>query len=318
MLDEARKGGCLDMRSNIQSLHATTKEKKAMGIKLVVSGILSVFLSILAGTPSALAIEPFALFDDFSGARIDQGKWSGVRRPDSFVLDFAREVTGGNLRLMSRTFADPSAVPGSTGNPGRVRLQSTVSGVTQILASVRVNAVEINDCTVPTAFSEIRGRVDGYFFTTGGPPAPGDATDNIQAEVRFRRRADSVDPPGVMQLSAQVFQCGDPDCIAGSTLFNDSTTLGTLSPGQSARLALVWDPDNDRFLFLRDSLAQLTVYNYGILTDTDPPSTDLDFVATPRMEVRAQVENCASGPPASGFMDFLVDRIFVNQSAVSP
>jgi hypothetical protein len=240
----------------------------------IILGSAAVVLFLLAGTPPVQALEPFVVLDDFSGDRIDEGKWSGVRRPDSFVLDFAREVTGGQLRLMSRTFADPSAPLGSTGSAGRVRLQSTISGpVTQILAVVRVNAVELNNCAAPTAFSEIRGRVDGWFFTTGGPGTPGDATNNVAAEIRFRRASNSADPPGVLQVIAQVFQCGDADCVGGNSVFTDSITLGTLSPGQPALLALVWDPDNDRFLFARDSVAQLTVYNYnGILTDTNPPS----------------------------------------------
>ncbi len=79
-------------------------------------------------------------------------------------------------------------------------------------------------------------------------------------------------------------------------------------------LALAWEPDNDRFFFARGFPLQFFTFNYtGILTDVDPPG-----LVHKRMELRADIENCATGPRASGFMEVFVDRVFVNQSAVSP
>jgi hypothetical protein len=260
---------------------------------------------------SAQAFEPFVLLDDFSGDRIDKNIWDGTRRPEADVLDFAREVTGGQLRLMSRSYAD-SAPPGQrSATAVRLSLPNSAA-ITQMLALVRVNAVEMNSCTASAVASDIRGRLQGAFFTTGGPPAPADASRNVFAELRVRRNSTQSDPPGVMQVAARVFQCTDAACNSVNTLFFDTTSLGTITPGQSTLLALVWDPDNDRFLFARDSVAQLTVYNYnGILTDTNPPSSDLS-------SVNGDIENCVTGPPASGFMDLSIDKIWVNQSGVGP
>jgi len=285
-----------------------------MRINLVIPAMFLLFLAV----PTAQALQPFALVDDFSGDRIDVSIWNGSSRPQSNVLDFAREVKNGELRLMNRTYSDPSATPGTIGDVGRVRLHFNNSGpVTQILALVRVNAMELNDCTSPATVSEIRARLDGFFFTTGGAPAAGDATRNIFAEFRLRRRTNSIASPGVMQVVAEVGECSNAGCNNNTTHFFDTNTLGTIIPGQPTLLALVWDPDNDRFIFVRDSLANFTVYSYnGVLTDVDPPSTDVDFVRKPRFEVRAGIETCTSGPAAMGFMDFSVDKVWVNQSVV--
>ena len=83
-------------------------------------------------------------------------------------------------------------------------------------------------------------------------------------------------------------------------------------------LALAWEPDNDRFFFARGFPLQFSSLDCaGILTDVDPPSSDLSFVHK-RMELRGHIENCVTGPRAMGFMEVFVDRVFVNQSAVSP
>jgi hypothetical protein len=282
--------------------------------KIILSSPI-MFLLVLTGAP-VQALEPFALLDDFSGDRIDKSLWNGSQRPDVNVLDAAREVQGGELRLMNRSFGRLGA-PGFT--LGRVRMFLNNSApVTQMLALVRVNAVALSGCTGSINISRIFGRLGGYFFTTGGPPAPLDASRNIFADIRIQRQSDSIDPPGVMQVAVAVFFCNDATCNSTNTLLFNTTSLGTIIPGQPTLLALVWDPDNDRFLFARDSVAQLVVYNYnGILTDTDPPSSDLSFVHK-RVSVRAGIENCTSGPVASGLMDLSIDKLWVNQSAVSP
>jgi hypothetical protein len=280
--------------------------------KIICSSGLALTLILIA--PSVQALEPFALLDDFLGDRIDESIWNGSRRPDVDTLDLAREVIGGQLRLMGRTYADNPA-PGER-NDDRVRLFfNNPAPITQMLALVRVNGVELTGCTDPMTVSQIRARpAAGFFFKHGGPGTPGDGTNDVFAAINIFRTSDSLDPPGVMQIVSQVFLCGDPQCAGGNSLLSDTTSLGTLSPGQSALLALVWDPDNDRFIFLRDSLAQFIVYNYnGILTDTDPPG-----IVHKRVELRAQIENCATGPRASGFMELLIDKFWVNQSATLP
>ncbi len=280
-------------------------------MKIILSSCLALSL-ILAGAP-AQAIEPWALLDDFLGDRIDKAIWNGSRQPDADTLDVAREVQGGELRLMGRTYAD-TLLPGEV-NSDRVRLFLNNPGpVTQMAALFRVNAVEISGCTDGATGSDILGRLAGYFFTTGGPPAPFDATGNIFVDIRVQRLSNSIDPPGVMEIGAQVFLCGDAGCNTGTTLLIDTTTLGTITPGQSVTIAVAWEPENDRFFFARGFPVQFITYDYaGILTDVDLPQ-----IVQKRVELRASIENCVTGPRAIGFMDLSIDKLWVNQSAVSP
>ncbi len=117
-----------------------------------------------------------------------------------------------------------------------------------------------------------------------------------------------------MAIGSQVFLCADPGCNTGDTLLFDTTSLGTITPGQSVILAVVWEPDNDRFIFLRAFPVQRLIFNYAdTLTDVDLPG-----IVHKRVELRADIENCATGPRAMGFMEVFVDQVFVNQYAVSP
>ncbi len=285
-------------------------------MKIFLSSCL-ILLFVLAGTP-AQAIEPFALLDDFSGDRINDGIWDGSRRPDSDILDVAREVKDGELHLLSRSYADFTP-PGTTKNTAVRLFLKDGDSVTQMAARFRVNALEMNGCTGSNA-GNIAARLAGYWFTHSGPPDPFSADRNVFANIRILRNLDSLDPPGVMRVAAVVFLCGDPDCETGTDLLFDDTTLGTITPGQSTHLAMAWDPDNDRFLFARGvpDPVQLLAYSYtGDVTDVDPPTptSELSFVHK-RVEIRARVENCVSGPRASGFMEVFVDNVHVNQSAI--
>jgi len=297
-------------------------------MKILLSSCLA-FVLIVAGA-SAQATkpfswwffdEPFVVLDDFRGDRIDENIWNGSRRPDADILDVAREVRGGKLRLMGRAYAN-TPPPGERNDP-RVRLFLNNSGpVTQMAARVRVKAIEISGCTDSATVSTMRVRMGGFFFKTFGPGLPGDGTNDVFAAIRIWRRSDSLDPPGVMDIGTQVFLCGDPGCFGGETLVFENEALGKVVPGQSVLLVLVWDPDNDRFIFLRHSHKhhhgrnRHLIVNYNDefgLTDEHSPS-----LVQKRLELRAQIENCETGPLASGFMDVFVNKVWVNQSAVSP
>ncbi|MDH3690789.1 MAG: hypothetical protein OEU36_15180, partial [Gammaproteobacteria bacterium] len=92
---------------------------------------------------------------------INEGIWDGRRRPDSDILDVAREVQGGELRLLNRSYAD--FTPPGTTNFTAVRLFLDDSDlVTQMLARFRVNAVEMSGCTGSAPRGQIVGRLAGY------------------------------------------------------------------------------------------------------------------------------------------------------------
>jgi hypothetical protein len=130
-------------------------------VKSILStGLIALF--VLAAIP-AQAIEPFVLLDNFSGDRINEDIWNGSRRPESDVLDVARGVKSGKLRLLSRSYAD-APLPGDS-NQTSVRLFLNDSEpVSQMAARFRVDAADISGYADGAVASQIRGELSGYFF----------------------------------------------------------------------------------------------------------------------------------------------------------
>ncbi len=271
--------------------------------------------------PPGDTLEPFVLLDNFSGGRIDKTIWNGTRRPESHVLDFAREVRHGRLRLMNRSYND-SGFGGTNSSAVRLFLNNS-DRVTAVRAWFRVNAVEMRGCTGSSTVSDIRMGHAGYFFKSGGdfPGGRSNATNDVFVDLRLRRLSDSLDPPGVLEIRARVFFCTDQFCDNGFDVFDERTALGTTRVRRWTRLTIWWDPDNDRFLFQRDFRPPIEFDYTGILDDggdpPTPPATGLNFVHK-RLEARGVIENCATGPEATGFIDAFIDHYQVNQSAVLP
>ncbi len=118
-------------------------------MKAILSCCVTLLLALGAAPAQAggHTLEPFVLLDNFSGDRIDKTIWNGSRRPESHVLDFAREVRHGRLHLMNRSYNDSGFV--GTNNSSAVRLFLNNSDpVTAVRAWFRVNAVEMRGCII--------------------------------------------------------------------------------------------------------------------------------------------------------------------------
>ena len=305
-------------------------------MKAILSCCVTLLLSLGAASaqaggrfhPPGGTLEPFVLLDNFSGDHIDKTIWNGTRRPDTDVLDFAREVRHGRLHLKNRSYNDTSFPGGFNSTAVRLFLNNS-DPVTAMRAWFRVNAVDVSGCEDSSAASEIRVRHAGYFFKSGGigDPFIGNpfsATGDVFVELRIRRLSDSPDPPGVLQIRAVVFLCTDQFCDNGFNVFDEREAFGRTRVGRWTRLTIWWDPDNDRFLFQRDFRPPIKfVYTTGVfpLDDGgDPPNlpaSGLNFVHK-RLEARGFIENCVTGPEATGSIDAFIDRYQVNQSAVLP
>ena len=90
----------------------------------------------------------------------------------------------------------------------------------------------------------------------------------------------------------------------------DSTSLGTVAVGELVFLAVIWDADNDQFIFFRNGFPPLTYTYAGVVTDTDPPGSTFGK----HLDNRVRVENCIPDPEPMGYMDTIVGHVWVNQS----
>lgn len=262
-------------------------------------------LASMAGTP-ALAVEPFALYDDFNAGAINPDKWFGSQA--GFLEEASRLAKGGRLGISFRAWGDTTSNTGSRGSNLRLNF-SDPAAVTAIKATVTINRFTLTDCPLnPTPFiaTGVRARLFGFFFNAG-TPTPGDFTNDVNAHYRIVRRADSADPPGVFRAVATIDRCDDATCSGFTTLF--ASTLGTVATGVPATISIQWDQPNHQFFF---RLGATTVAAPYTVSDTSPP-------ANPNKQIgdNITIPNCMAVPRPNGFIDASFDDVFVNAFAAT-
>ena len=257
--------------------------------------ILSMFF-LWGLSTSASAIEPFATYDAFSGDRINPDRWIALGT-DPFTLDVVRAVGSGVLWLGNRSYGDRSVTGGRVRHD--VRLQFANSNAIHSIAGLfQVTALDLVGCSAPSGTStQVEVRIDGYFFNDGSSSGAGDATGDIWIQLRLDRSTSSGLPAGRMRVTSNVFHCQDSRCDTGPDLFFDATSLGTVGIGEPVLLAVLWDADNDRFIFARNGFPAL-VYSYtnDVATDANPPGS----LSGKRLTNRARIESCVPDPCAHG------------------
>lgn len=245
----------------------------------------------------AFALEPYVLYDNFSITPLDGNRWSNVER--------TRTVEGSAMRLVQRdgglTTSDSGTLATSWGDsitrPGPV---------TQLRATVRVNAIDAAGCAPNPAPTQARARILGTFFNSGNR-VPGSSVGDVLAQINVQRFSNSTDAPGVLRVDANLFMCDSSDCNTGGATLGGAS-LGTLDVGVNAVLQIEWDRVNKQFLFSRDGGTAVSV-PYTV-DDATTPGNDFKSVGT-----RTVVASCASAPRAFGSVDARFDNISVNAAA---
>jgi hypothetical protein len=264
--------------------------------------ILCVVALLIFTTVPAQALESLVLYDDFHPppSFINPDKWFGT---DFGGTDAVREIQGTHLRMFYRAFGNTTSDIDLTFSPLQLHFQNPAA-VTAIQATITVRDFEVTGCPSNPEASRVRAKLQGFFFNTG-TPRPGDATNDVNAQIRLQRRSDSTDVPGLFRVQGVVFQCTDPACNGTITLaFVD---LGLASIHQPTTLLLQWDRNNHTFIFKVDGTRTAAPYT---VSDTAPPSIQDKVI-----NVQNVVANCIAAPRPVGAVDALFDDVFVNASA---
>jgi hypothetical protein len=255
-------------------------------------------LCAAAGAP-ALALEPFRIYDQFSDAVANPERWLAGER----VLT----VQNGGLRLMQRAWPQTASDIGAGfsnwsdnfANPG---------SITAIRTRVNVRALEVSTCASNPAFSQARARIVGGFFNAGSP-VPGTQIDDVIAQVRLTRAANSADPAGVLRVQGLLTRCTNADCSA-TLVIGNVVELGTVSLGEPTVIEMQWDKPGKTFYFARDRTAHVGTVAYAE-SDALPPSNLFR-----QLSKRVDLPNCQSAPRTAALVDVRFDNVQVNQSAV--
>jgi len=256
-------------------------------------------LAQLLASPAAQALEPYKVYDRFSDKPLDPTRW-----PDSEKI---REIKGGALHLMQRTwsdgFGDFGLLPVNWSN----NFMNPAS-ITQMRARVNVHALETNACLSNPSIADARARIIGGFFNVGVPTA-GSQVGDMLAQIRFIRASNSPDPKDVLHIEGIVSVCSNADCSFAATQGN-IVNLGTVTLGTAATVEMKWDKGGKTFYFSRDSGAYSGTVGYW-QDDTNLPGTLFRQLST-----RVNVPHCQSAPRVPAVVDVRFDNVFVNQSAL--
>lgn len=254
---------------------------------------------LLGGTvlPVAAA-ESYGTFDPLDTPLLKPGKW--ITRERTRVLE------GNALHLIQRDVGDQVDNVGIFQNSYAVDMVNP-SVVTQIQASVTVNAFDVTGCASNTTTpSDVQARLIGSFFNTG-PVTAGSRVNDILGLVRLIRYSDSADAAGVLRAEGLMVRCTSSDC-ANSTLVGSISDLGAVDIGTQVTLRIMWDSAANKFFY---RLNNTTVSASYAISDGLPPQ-----VAFKQIGNRTRLANCQGNPPTTGLMDATFDSVYVNASAV--
>jgi len=280
-------------------------------MRILLGGII--LLSACLVAISAQAQNPWVLYDDFNSEFMDINNWNTSQRIDEgvVILEYVRELHGGRLHMMSRTFGSTLHGP-PYARGGDVNANFSLGKPFKSLkVSVKVNDVEVMGCpeynTATPSYS--RARLVGFFFNATKPdPTPGDRTDDILVQFHIQRRSDSTDKPRILEVWAHVLRCIDPQCSASSSDGNPGVLLGNVMLGQWSTIEVDWD-GNKQFNFKLDKTPPI-VYDilYGgwyVYPVSNPVGT---------LGVSHRIANCPPPPLAErkvGLMDAEFDNLFI-------
>ncbi len=257
---------------------------------------------VLASVP-APALEPLALYDDFSSTRLDPDKWVGSELGE-WGSDAKRGILMHRLELLY--IGDCDTTPNNVDCESILQVNftnpTTVTAIQAVIMPVQAVTTGCVSNPLPTFAA---ARLYGAFFNTGAP-TPGSHVNDVVARIQVGRSSASTDPAPVLRATARVVQCLDQDCLDGPELY--SQDMGPITVGQRTTLGMQWSQTDHAFIFARDD-QPVFVFPYA-LSDVTPPGRP-----DKRLDAAVDVPSCTTISRPDALIQVFIDNVFVNQSA---
>jgi hypothetical protein len=266
---------------------------------------LSLLAIGLAAAAPSFALESLVTYDQFVGVDgdLDRNLWGPLYGPveqKRFIND------AGQLELGQRVLANGATSSGATAASYGLNFYSPAT-VKEFSAIITILGAGAEPCSANTDVGFSAARLAGSFFSNG-TKTPGSQLNDIIAQVRLERTADSTASESVTNVVARVDQCASADCST-TTVLKRSVLGASVPPSTGVRVYLRWEPSSKTFFFKRDTDAYVT-YTYTF-NDSVAPS-----VAFKALQIRNKVENCAVvNANRSGWASATFDNVTVNASA---
>lgn len=264
------------------------------------TGLLLLWLSVTV----PVYAEPMVLYDNFNSGEINPLKWTGYESNSNGAREVVRQVRSGRLNLFTCSYGDPGSNAG--GRDGGPSLRFLNPGPLQaIRAAIQVNQCEVGGCDGNKTVGKAKARLRGCFFNTNAA-IPGSMINDVCADITITRTTDYLEPPDVLHVVGNVWECLDASCLTSNVLATKD--LGVISLGQQAVLTIKWDKINNYFLFKRDQ--QTSVKAHYSVADDIPASANRK-----QLDVYYVVPNCMKSPPPKVKMEAIFDNVYVNENA---
>jgi hypothetical protein len=246
------------------------------------------------------------LYDNFSSHPINPSKWTGVDCDPTNLRDATRQVVfddsesgSGLLHISNNAYAFTNSDSGGTGCPFGLGFANPAT-VTDVSFTVTVRKMEAIGCTTNPSPSigsvELRAR----FFNTENPPTS--QVGDVESVIGPSRV--STDTGNQFTVVAFYARCDDSFCNSRTTL--DFQVLGTVYPGQTARIRITWDQPNHRFIYQLNQ-RPVVISAYAVSDVSAPffgPFRDID--------VTHVVPNCTTNPRPVVTADAYFGNVYVN------
>lgn len=269
-------------------------------------GISAIFCMTLALVVPANSQAQLMLYDNFSSPSIDPSKWIGVDCDPTSLRDTTRRVVteesdsgNGLLHLFGAAYAFTNTDSGGTGCPFGLGFANPAS-VTDISFTVTVQKMVAIGCVTNSSPSigsvELRAR----FFNTENPPTS--QLGDVETVIGPSRV--STDTGNQFTVVALYTRCDDSFCNSRTTL--DYRVLGTVYPGQRARIRITWDQLNHRFIYRLNQQPEV-ISPYTVSDVSAPffgPFRDIDITHV--------VPNCTTSPRPVVTADAYFGNVYVN------
>jgi hypothetical protein len=228
-----------------------------------------------------------------------RAKWYAASS-DYLTLDNVRQITADHqLHLAATGYSPLQDDGGSTGGTYGLYFAhpQAIKGVS---FAVKVNKALAKACPSNPAAEVVTGpEFRARFFNTQANPTS--QLGDVEFAIGIDRRP--YDMNGALAVSYIYQECADSNCSAVNTL--GEGVLGTVQPGTTNRIGVVWDQAHHRFVFTINGQHGSIGYT---ASDTSPA-----FDPEKQIDVARAIVNCGASPRPSTSIDVNIDDVTVTQ-----
>lgn len=284
--------------------------------RAAILGFSLIVTMFLAPAPGRASHEAFAVYETWTSApAIRADRWVGSGDAGH---DVVRELNqfGTALRMRFRREGGTTSNVGATGFfSNRLAVAQPLS-VDQVEADIKFASLTVTGCPANATPSTARAGIDLNRFSDLDPAvvrAPGNLTGDYIGRIQAARTSNSLDPPGILTITALLFRCNNAACSTTTTV-SGPVTLGQVQVGGNARLRLIWDDPMNQFLAGLDGNSNVSL-PYPASANKRPANVPFGTIRIQHLPA-----NCtaASGGPTVADAEIEVRNVLTNASAVIP